>query len=221
MAYESITLAPMTSQKRMPRAQRRSQLLSVSTEVFARQGYHATSMDNIALEAGVSKPILYQHFESKHELFTTIMDSAIEELAERLTTTLETVDSREDRVHQSFYGYFEFVKENRSAFIVMSRTSSELSDARTRWNRAVDTYVEIISESIRDRNNLGDVQAYVMGRAIAGMAEQASQVCIDYDDVDVEEVARLTAKMAFEGLSGVEKSQFTLTRKPAPGQHSS
>lgn len=221
MAYESITLAPMTSQKRMPRAQRRSQLLSVSTEVFARQGYHATSMDNIALEAGVSKPILYQHFESKHELFTTIMDSAIEELAERLTTTLETVDSREERVHQSFYGYFEFVKENRSAFIVMSRTSSELSDARTRWSRAVDTYVEIISESIRDRNNLDDVQAYVMGRAIAGMAEQASQVCIDYDDVDVEEVARLTAKMAFEGLSGVEKSQFTLTRKPTPGQHSS
>lgn len=211
----------MTSQKRMPRAQRRSQLLSVSTEVFARQGYHATSMDNIALEAGVSKPILYQHFESKHELFTTIMDSSIEELAERLTTTLETVDSREDRVHQSFYGYFEFVKENRSAFIVMSRTSSELSDARTRWNRAVDTYVQIISESIRDRNNLDDVQAYVMGRAIAGMAEQASQVCIDYDDVDVEEVARLTAKMAFEGLSGVEKSQFTLTRKPATGQHSS
>ncbi|MDK8345705.1 TetR/AcrR family transcriptional regulator [Brevibacterium sp. UMB1308A] len=211
----------MTSQKRMPRAQRRSQLLSVSTEVFARQGYHATSMDNIALEAGVSKPILYQHFESKHELFTTIMDSAIEELAERLTTTLETVDSREERVHQSFYGYFEFVKENRSAFIVMSRTSSELSDARTRWSRAVDTYVEIISESIRDRNNLDDVQAYVMGRAIAGMAEQASQVCIDYDDVDVEEVARLTAKMAFEGLSGVEKSQFTLTRKPTPGQHSS
>ncbi len=221
MAYESITLAPMTSQKRMPRAQRRSQLLSVSTEVFARQGYHATSMDNIALEAGVSKPILYQHFESKHELFTTIMDSSIEELAERLTTTLETVDSREDRVHQSFYGYFEFVKENRSAFIVMSRTSSELSDARTRWNRAVDTYVEIISESIRDRNNLGEVQAYVMGRAIAGMAEQASQVCIDYDDVDVAEVARLTAKMAFEGLSGVERSQFTLTRKPAPGEHSS
>lgn len=211
----------MTSRKRMPRAQRRSQLLSVSTEVFARQGYHATSMDNIALEAGVSKPILYQHFESKHELFTTIMDSAIEELAERLTTTLDTVDSREDRVHQTFYGYFEFVKENRSAFIVMSRTSSELADARTRWNRAVDTYVQIISESIRGRNNLGEVQAYVMGRAIAGMAEQASQVCIDYDEVDIEEVARLTAKMAFEGLAGVEKSKFTLTRDPSPSKHSS
>ncbi|EFG48348.1 hypothetical protein HMPREF0183_0316 [Brevibacterium mcbrellneri ATCC 49030] len=178
-------------------------------------------MDNIALEAGVSKPILYQHFESKHELFTTIMDSAIEELAERLTTTLDTVDSREDRVHQTFYGYFEFVKENRSAFIVMSRTSSELADARTRWNRAVDTYVQIISESIRGRNNLGEVQAYVMGRAIAGMAEQASQVCIDYDDVDVEEVARLTAKMAFEGLAGIEKSKFTLTRDPIPSKHSS
>ena len=211
----------MTSRKRMPRAQRRSQLLSVSTEVFARQGYHATSMDNIALEAGVSKPILYQHFESKHELFTTIMDSAIEELAERLTTTLDTVDSREDRVHQTFYGYFEFVKENRSAFIVMSRTSSELADARTRWNRAVDTYVQIISESIRGRNNLGEVQAYVMGRAIAGMAEQASQVCIDYDDVDIEEVARLTAKMAFEGLTGVERAQFALTSEPASGERSS
>lgn len=211
----------MTSQKRMPRAQRRSQLLTVSTDVFARQGYHATSMDNIALEAGVSKPILYQHFESKHELFTTIMDSSIEDLAERLTTILDTVDSREDRVHQTFHGYFKFVKENRSAFIVMSRTSSELSDARTRWNRAVDTYVQIISESIRDRNNLGEVQAYVMGRAIAGMAEQASQVCIDYDDVDVEEVARLAAKMAFEGLAGVEKSKFTLTPDPTPGEHSS
>ena len=221
MARASTKLASMTSQKRMPRAQRRNQVLSVATEVFARQGYHATSMDNIALEAGVSKPILYQHFESKHDLFTTIMDKSIEELAHRLTTTLDTVDSREDRVHQTFYGYFEFVKENRDAFIIMSRNSSELSDARTRWSRAVDTYVQIIADSIQERNNLGEVQAYVMGRAIAGMAEQASQVCIDYDDVDIEEVARLTAKMAFEGLTGVEKAQFALTPEPAPGERSS
>ena len=60
-----------------------------------------------------------------------------------------------------------------------------------------------------------------MGRAIAGMAEQASQVCIDYDDVDIEEVARLTAKMAFEGLTGVERAQFALTSEPAPGERSS
>lgn len=204
----------------MPRAERRTQILQVATDVFARQGYHATSMDMIAMEAGVSKPVLYQHFESKHELFSTVMDQAVEDLANRLSSILSTVDTRAERVYESFRGYFQFVTENRTAFIIMSRNSSELNDSRVKWNRALDKYVDIIAESIRERNNLDRTQAYIMGRAITGMAEQAAQVCLDNEELDIEEVTRLTAQLAFEGLAGIATSKFSLIANDVEGENS-
>ena len=58
---------------RMPATERRQQLLDVALGVFARNGYHETSMNALASEAGVTKPVLYQHFESKHELFAQVL----------------------------------------------------------------------------------------------------------------------------------------------------
>jgi len=72
---------------RLPRAERRKQLLAAAQSVFVANGYHAAAMDDIAAEAGVSKPVLYQHFPGKLELYLALIDEQAEHL-NRLTTEL-------------------------------------------------------------------------------------------------------------------------------------
>ena len=67
---------------RLPRDQRRIQLLDAASEVFAAKGYHAAAMDDIADVAGVSKPVLYQHFPSKLDLYLALLDQSCDRLVE-------------------------------------------------------------------------------------------------------------------------------------------
>src|SRR5690606_15493225 len=80
--------APLTTNDaipsaRLPRAARREQLLATAQEVFVESGYHATSMDDIADRAGVSKPVLYQHFDGKLELYLGLLETQSDQLLER------------------------------------------------------------------------------------------------------------------------------------------
>lgn len=76
-----MTEAPATQVARLPRARRREQIVAAATEAFARAGYAATSLDDIAIEAGVSRVILYRHFESKAELYEAVLDRVGDVLA--------------------------------------------------------------------------------------------------------------------------------------------
>ena len=69
---------------RMPRRERRAQLLESALEVFVAQGYHAAAMDDIAERAGVSKPVLYQHFPGKLELYLALLDVSCDDVIDRL-----------------------------------------------------------------------------------------------------------------------------------------
>ena len=80
--------AETTRAARLPREQRREQVLAAALDVFATSGYHAASMDEIADHAGVSKPVLYQHFPGKLDLYLAILDSGIDELMEAARTAL-------------------------------------------------------------------------------------------------------------------------------------
>ena len=65
---------------RLPRDERRGHLLIVASDVFVDHGYHAAGMDEIADRAGVSKPVLYQHFSSKLELYLAVLQRHVENL---------------------------------------------------------------------------------------------------------------------------------------------
>jgi len=69
---------------RLPRSARRKQLLAAAQQVFVAQGYHAAAMDDIAERAGVSKPVLYQHFPGKLELYLALLDTHCDALVDRV-----------------------------------------------------------------------------------------------------------------------------------------
>src|SRR5690625_4616930 len=83
---------------RMPRDERRAQLLEAAKHVFVGNGYHAAAMDDIAERAGVSKPVLYQHFPGKLELYLALLDTHGNELVDRVRSAIESTPDNKQRV---------------------------------------------------------------------------------------------------------------------------
>src|SRR5436305_10632504 len=94
---------------RMPRSARRKQLLAAAQQVFVANGYHAAAMDDIAERAGVSKPVLYQHFPGKLELYLALLDTQAEALSATVHEALAATDDNRERVHGVLTAYFRFV----------------------------------------------------------------------------------------------------------------
>src|SRR5512132_1461769 len=91
---------------RMSRPARRKQLLRAAREVFVAQGYHAAAMDDIAERAGVSKPVLYQHFPGKLDLYLALLETHAEELAQRIREAMSVTTDNKIRVHNAVSAYF-------------------------------------------------------------------------------------------------------------------
>src|SRR4029079_6061865 len=107
----------MTS--RLSATARREQLLDVALEVFAHSGYHDTSMNDVAEAAGVTKPVLYQHFESKRELYQALLDDVGERMVATISEATGGVTSGREQNCRCFAAYFRWVAENRDAFVLL------------------------------------------------------------------------------------------------------
>src|SRR2546423_12129291 len=100
----------------MPADQRRQQLFEVARERFAHQGFHATSMDEVAEAAGVTKPVLYQHFPSKRALYSELLTDVETQLLDQITRATEHAPTGRGRVEEGFAAYFRFVTQNDAGF---------------------------------------------------------------------------------------------------------
>src|ERR1700683_676689 len=101
---------------RRPRQERRRLLLDAALEVFVTRGYHAAAMDEIAERAGVSKPVLYQHFPGKIELYLALLDESVDTLVETVRDALRSNPDNKQRVAATFGAYFEYVGGQGQAY---------------------------------------------------------------------------------------------------------
>src|SRR5437660_11289710 len=113
-----VTTTPQTRQagNRLPKPARRRQLLAAAQEVFVAQGYHAAAMDEIAERAGVSKPVLYQHFPGKLELYLALLDEHAEGLVQRVREALASTPDNKLRVERTMAAFYDFVAGEGEAF---------------------------------------------------------------------------------------------------------
>src|SRR5688500_3047478 len=127
---------------RLPRPARRAQLLRAALEVFVAQGYHATLMDDIAERAGVSKPVLYQHFPSKLELYLALLDQHVDDLVRQVRAALESTTDNRLRVRASITAYFDFVDREGAAYRLVFESDLRNEPAvRERVERTLDECV--------------------------------------------------------------------------------
>jgi AcrR family transcriptional regulator len=111
--------------KRIPAEQRRAAILDAALDVFARHGYHAASIDDIAQAAGVSKALIYEHFPSKRDLHAALLERHVGELFERLVRSAATSEPGEVRLQAGVDAFLGFVEERPQAFRMLFRDAVE------------------------------------------------------------------------------------------------
>jgi AcrR family transcriptional regulator len=196
--------AKPVSPARLPRPARRRQLLGAAQEVFVAQGYHAAAMDDIADHAGVSKPVLYQHFPGKLELYLALLDESIDELTRIVQDALASTTDNKQRVPATFKAFFDFVGGTGEAFrLVFESDLSNEPAVRERLDHAMRQCADMVSQFIREDAGLADNEAHLLGMALVGMAQTTSRYWLSSDRAIPRDAAQaLIAKLAWRGISG-------------------
>jgi AcrR family transcriptional regulator len=191
----------MVARSRMSAADRRRQVLDVGLEVFARHGYHETSMSALAAEAGVTKPVLYQHFASKHDLFEELLSETGDRLMRAIEAS-EVEDTPRRRVEAGFRSFFRFFEERPAAFALLYGTSLAVDpDFRRDARRVRDTFAEYLAGLIQ---TVDHESALAMAAGINGLSEGMIRHWMHEEDPrPAEEMAALAARLAWGGLKSL------------------
>ena len=189
---------------RLPRHERRRQLLDAALEVFVSQGYHAAAMDEIAERAGVSKPVLYQHFPSKLELYLALLDQSVDELLETVRDALRSTDDNRQRVAATFSAYFEYVESEGQAFrLVFESDLSNEAAVRERLERGQQECAEMISQMVRQDAGLDEDEAHLLSVGMVGLAQVTARYWLSTrDHIPREAAEQLVSRLAWRGISG-------------------
>jgi AcrR family transcriptional regulator len=217
-----MALAPVPEQPRsatparLPAAKRRRQLVDVAIETFARRGFDATSMDDIADAAGVTKPVLYQHFRSKKELYLTLLDDVGGQLLEAIAEATAAAEGPRRQVEAGFAAYFRFVAKHESAFLLLFGGGTQRhAELAKEVRRVEDTIAEAIAALIEA--DIDTAHRHQLAFAVVGMAEGVARKWVrdpasrsadrpERWDVEPERLARRVADLAWAGLRVVHRT---------------
>jgi AcrR family transcriptional regulator len=158
--------------------ERRAQLLEVARKVFGNSGFHGVSMEEVAKEAGITKPILYDHFSSKKDLYLALLDEDLADLLDKVREALDSPVGNRERIRRSFQAYFDFVDEQADGFrLMMQESVGAEKDFRERVERMRDAAVAEVANLIEreSEGRLDREHAEVVALALIGMVETAAQ----------------------------------------------
>lgn len=188
---------------RLPRGARRAVLLAAAQDVFAANGYHATAMDEIAERAGVSKPVLYQHFPGKLELYLALVQTHVDELVRLVREAIDSTTDNKRRVRAAMGAYFDFVEREGEAFRLVFesdlRTEPSVQQAINRANIAC---AEAIAEVIRQDAGLDRRQARLLAVGWVGLSQVAARSWLSTEPrIPKEDAVELLSTFAWKGFA--------------------
>jgi AcrR family transcriptional regulator len=189
---------------RLPRLARRNQLLGAAQEVFVAQGYHAAAMDDIADRAGVSKPVLYQHFPGKLDLYLALLDQHCETLVSAVRSALESTTDNKMRVAATMDAYFSFVEHESGAFrLVFESDLTNEAAVRERVNRAELDCANLISAVIAEDTGLGPAESMVLAVGLTGISQVTARYWLAAGmPVTKDTASKLISQLAWRGIAG-------------------
>lgn len=201
--------APET--RRLRSTERREQLLGVASALFARNGYDATTMDQVAQAAGVTKPLLYQHFDSKHALYEEIVTTAATALLDELAVAASPESTPREKVERGLHAYFTSVLGDDVSFRLLLAESTDEDIARhlDAIEQAMIAFVDPLIDAGLDPDHRRFLAAAVVGLAKSTATYWLKQhdEGVDLDDAAREEIAdrlaRRCAQLVWGGLRSV------------------
>ena len=194
-------MTPPGRGQRLPRSERRAQLLDAALGVFVENGYHAAAMDDSAARAGVSKPVLYQHFPGKLELYLALIDQHTGEL-EQLVRDALTLPDNKARINTMTRAYFDFVGQEGAAFrLIFESDLANEPEVRRRLDQIDLTCAEAMAEIIRSETSMDQQEAVLVGVAFVGLAQTSARHWLTHEATLSRETAvRITAALIRRGF---------------------
>ncbi len=192
-----------TRTARLPRTARRKQLLAAAQEVFVAQGYHSAAMDDIAERAGVSKPVLYQHFPGKLELYLALLDVHAEGLVAGVQAAITGSSDNKVRIRNAMAAYFDFVDSDGEAFRLVFESDLRNEPAvRERVERASRQCMEAIADTITADTGVSRSRAELLAVGLTGAAEMGARFWLESDRaVPKDEAIELLTTISWRGIS--------------------
>ena len=200
----SETSAPAQRGSRLSRTARRAQLLVAARDVFAAHGYHAAAMDDIAERAGVSKPVLYQHFPGKLELYRALLTTYADELVDRVQQAIGGTKDNQERVDAAVAAYFDFVAGEGQAYrLIFESDLRGEPEAAAVVETALTRCIDIVAEAVTTDAGLDTPRARMLAVGLVGLSQVAAQYWLDSDQaVPRDEAVALMSSLAWRGLAG-------------------
>ncbi len=194
---------------RLSRAARRTQLLAAARSAFVDQGYHAAAMDDIAERAGVSKPVLYQHFPSKLELYTALVAEAADELVSQVRAAIASTDDNDARVHRAVEAIFDFVGGSDQVHrLVFESDLSGKAEVAGIVDAMTAACIEAITEPISTDTGVDDARGRLLASGLVGLSQVSARYWLAQQAVVPQsEAVELVYTLAWRGISRFPRTQ--------------
>lgn len=190
---------------RMTGAERREQLLDIGRTVFAEKGFEATSVEEIASKAGVSKPVVYEHFGGKEGLYAVVVDREMRQLLDMVTSALTAGHPRE-LLEQAAFALLDYIERYTDGFRILVRDSPVAQSTGTFASLISDiaTQVEDILGMEFKARGFDPKLAPLYAQALVGMVALTGQWWVDARRPKKSEVAAHLVNLAWHGLENLE-----------------
>ncbi len=198
-----MTDATTRTTPRLSRSARRSQLMAAAKTVFVTQGYHAAAMDDIAETAGVSKPVLYQHFPSKLELYVDLLGESADEMVRLVRAALAATTDNHERVDNAVAAYFTFVADNDQAYrLIFESDLRGQAEVERIVERATDDCISAITDTITTDTGVDVERARLLASGMVGLSQVSARYWLQQSPhVSRAEAIELLSTLMWRGIS--------------------
>lgn len=189
----------------MSAQERRAQLIRVGRQVFAERGYEATSVEEIADRARVSKPVVYEHFGGKEGLYAVIVDREVSALLERIRTSLDAVHPRA-ALEQAADSFLRYIEEEGDGFRILVRDTPLGTAGGTMPSVIGDIAAQVEGLLAREFKRRGYDRsiAPIMARSLVGMVAMTGEWWLHAGKPSRETVAAHLVNLAWNGLKDLD-----------------
>lgn len=203
---------------RMTARERRDQLVGVAKAVFAELGYDGATVEEIAARAGVSKPVLYEHFGGKEGIYAVVVDRESTRLLDKITSYIHGEAGGRQMVHASAMAFLHYIEEDPDGFRVLTRDSpSSLGTGGIGGLLAdIAAKAEGVLQDFFVRSGLDPDSAIIYAGGLVGMVAHVGAWWAPVQQPDAATVAAHITALAYHGLKGLPSNPVASLDVPTP-----
>jgi len=181
--------------------------MAAALEVFVAQGYHAAAMDDIADRAGVSKPVLYQHFPGKLDLYLALLEASCDQIIDNCRAALDSTHDNKLRVAATVEAFYDYVASDTRAFrLVFESDLTSDAGVREQIDRVTEVCADLVAEVIAEDTKLPEEASRLLAVSLVGMAQVSARFWLRDDKINAgitrDQAVQLVSALAWRGIGG-------------------